>query len=86
MSKVLLVRGKSKSQSKESKDAKSHEDRDHSYDATTNRRRGHDNSHALVLRTRSSTGGEFVIFRPPQDQVFFDRFFSNLDHRGSKVC
>ena len=87
-----MVEGKGKSQSNGSKDAKSHRDRDHSYDATTNRRQGHDRSHALVLCTsvQGVARGEDLSFsRPPQDQVFFDRFpldLSNLDRRGSRVC
>lgn len=43
---VPLAEGKGKSQSNRSKDAHNHRVRDHSYDATTNRKRIHDNSHA----------------------------------------
>ena len=60
--KVPLVERKGKSQTNGSKDAKRQREDDHSYDAATNRQRGHDNSHVLVSRTRSSTGKNLSFF------------------------
>ncbi len=88
-----LVDGKCKSQSNGSKDAPKQRERDHSYDATTDRQRGGDNSHASVFKyksTKSSTGWENLsFFRSPRYEPFPTTdllSLSKLECRGSRIC